>query len=326
MTKFEKHVVQSLTHNATLFMKEAIRHILSQSGEWRQDLSTDDFILAVSNLQIAMEISLKAFLVRNHGIMSVVHPKNKRNSPSEADIQRLYYERKLNVQDFEALKNMLLNEGVSDLKKDDLAIISEFQTLRNKLLHMTCDVMEEDLKGAADRMLAYCIHIVMYLLYDKFQKQTPNEFFVENLGWDFYDKLQKCKQYPDLIEETCKLRGEIMWECPMCLKRTFSPDNRYCYCCNYELQDLHLTYCLNCGESRSVVYHHSPFVNQANTYSGLCLNCGAHPAVYECPDCHCCHEVYAADGKDYCSEGVCLRKSGIIDDDRYLHEKAEEVV
>ena len=45
---------------------------------------------------------------------------------------------------------MLLNEGVSDLKKDDLAIISEFQTLRNKLLHMTCDVMEEDLKGAPD--------------------------------------------------------------------------------------------------------------------------------------------------------------------------------
>lgn len=49
MTKFEKHVVQSLTHNATLFMKEAIRHILSQSGEWRQDLSTDDFDIQLRN-------------------------------------------------------------------------------------------------------------------------------------------------------------------------------------------------------------------------------------------------------------------------------------
>lgn len=326
MTDFERHVVRSLTHNATLFMKESIKNLLSESGAWRHDLTADDFILAVSNMQIAMEISLKAFLVRNHGIISVVHPKQKRNTPTETEIKRLYDERKLNVQDFDALKNMLMSKGVSDLTKSDIAIISEFQTFRNKLLHMTCDVMEDDLKGAADRMLAYCIHIVMYLLYDKFQERTPDEFFIDSLGWDFYEKLKHCNQYAKLIEEMCKLRGETMWECPMCLKRTFSPEKHYCYCCNYELQDLHLTYCLNCGEPRSVVYHHSPFANYPNTYSGLCLNCGAHPAVYECPQCHCCHEVYAVDGKDYCSDEVCLRKTAAMSDDRFLREVSEYII
>lgn len=326
MTKFEQHIVSSLTHNATLFLKESIKHILSCDGSWRHDLTLDDFILAVSNLQIAMELSLKAYLVRNHGIMTVVHPSQKKKVTCEADVQKLYDARNLNVQDFEALKNMLASKGVSDLTKADLAVISEFQTMRNKLLHMTCDVMEKNLKDASDRMLAYSIHIVMYLLYDRFKKQTPDEFFIDTLGWDFYDELRHCAHYSDLIEEMVALRGEKVWECPNCLKRTFSPEGHYCYCCNYELQDLHLTYCLGCGEERSVIYHHSPYKDLPNTYSGLCLNCGAHPAVYECPECHCCHEYFADDGIEHCSDGNCLRKSGTMSDEQYEHEVTEDIV
>lgn len=204
--------------------------------------------------------------------------------------------------------------------------IANFQTLRNKLLHFICDINDTDLKESSERLLAYSIHIIMYLLYDRFKNGTPNEFFEDTLGWDFYDHLKHCKKYGRMVEEKLEQRGEKAWEYPMCLHITFSPDMHFCYCCNYELHNLNLTYCLNCDEPRSVIYHKSPLVNHPNVYRGWCLNCGGHPAVYECYKCHCCHEYYAENGKDYCSNEHCIHENGIENQDEYLHDRAEEVI
>ena len=125
------------------------------------------------------------------------------------------------------MKGRVNDENIVAFNSQDMEGIANFQTLRNKLLHFICDINDTDLKESSERLLAYSIHIIMYLLYDRFKNGTPNEFFEDTLGWDFYGHLKHCKKYRRMVEEMLDQRGEHAWECPMCLHITFYPDMHF---------------------------------------------------------------------------------------------------
>ena len=78
----------------------------------------------------------------------------------------------------------------------------------------------------------------------------------------------------------------ISYSCPVCRKKTFSPDNNLCYCCNLNLEyAVEYTDCLKCKNKNSVIFDHLNIEQNHNVMDGQCLHCDSRIKVLKCPKC-----------------------------------------
>lgn len=309
MSTLEREMYNTVSHNAALFLTEGTKRLFDSKGELVDPLRVDDFVLAVSNIQVAMELSIRAYILSCKGIKPLLYKNDE--GKSEAELRTLYENKKLKVQEFEKISNQLMGLDYQDLKmtKGQRDLMTSFQTYRNKLLHFACPIDDNELHELRDNLLMYCINTVMYLLYDKYSEKLPPEYFSELTGWDFFKTLHFNKAYQKAIKDVAKKSGNTILVCPLCDCEAYSLEEELCYCCGFYGDYLHRTDCEMCGKKNTVIYDvGANFVGHPHLYQGFCQFCEEKNAIFECPECHQAYHYYFYDSSTKCDEGRCMNK------------------
>lgn len=306
MKSFERRLYKTVVHNSLLFLEDGVKRLIGDKNH----LLEETLILSCSDIQIALELAMRAFVIREKGLESILDRKQQ-GKYTEVEKERLYLDNKLKVIEFESLKNQLKGKGFDVFKKEDFLIIEEFQTLRNKMVHFCCPLEEKELYTLREKLMYYVVRVVLCLLFDKYEDKKPAEYFEELLGWDFHRTLINDNGYIRAIEQLASENSKETGLCPICSRYAYAIDEELCYFCNVQPQEGEWgrTRCIACGGKNSVIYDRLNIHLKGNHHSmpGLCQLCEAHPDVFECP---VCGQTYWNFGDKYdwmCYEGHCAQ-------------------
>ena len=126
MNELKRNVFTALVHNASTFLNCSIQAI-------NRGLSNrNNKIIAIVNLQMALELAMKAKVVKHYGIRYII--QNLTAGTSDTEIQEKYNNNELKVKEFENMKNFLKSERMFDFEKLEYQYMNRFQTYRNKLV------------------------------------------------------------------------------------------------------------------------------------------------------------------------------------------------
>lgn len=302
---FTHNLYRQIVHNATLYLREGVGKLMEdQTGNMK-----DNMVLACSNIQIALELSMRAFLLRTKGWNSILD-KKQQDRYLKDEIEDLYLSLQLKVIEFESMKKQLKGQGVIALVKEDFEYIDRFQTLRNKLVHMCCEIKDEDCEQLKNDLLYYVVRIVLFMLCDGDSEVRPYEQLEELFGSKFCNRLMGDVAYKDAIEKLVSTRAANVGLCPICYGNTYDIDLDFCYMCNFnnDVGDMGRTDCRQCGRKNSVIYDrlniHIP--GNKHNMSGLCQCCEERPYIFECPICGQTHWMFwQNDDAITCTDGHC---------------------
>lgn len=308
-TDFEHKIFEAVIDNSFLFLKEALGRLLERDAEYKQ-IDNELLTLTCAEIQIALELAVRAAVIRRLGIAGVL--KDDQKKLCEEEIVKHYENKTLKVEDFEKLKNFLKKNNVTSLLKQEFQEIERFQQYRNKIVHFACEFSEEDLTNLRANILYYIVHVILVLLSEETTGETPAEYLQRKLGDDFYKRLKKYRPYIRAMERYAEKLTSPVWTCIGCFQRTYSPEFDYCYICGYEtLTGYRRADCASCGTKNSVIYDHLDIHNEGNhhTINGKCLNCDEDTEVFECPVCGVAHDkVLDYIGYECCKEGHCINR------------------
>lgn len=307
MTAFEQKIFDAVTDNAFLFLKEALGRLLERDAKGSGKIEKELLTLTCAELQIALELAVRAVVIRKDGIKGVL--KIDQKELGEADIIRHYQNKTLKVEDFEKLKNHLKKHGGTSLKKKEFDEIERFQLYRNKIVHFACEFSDDDLQTLRDDILYYIVHVILVLLSEETTGETPAEYLQSKLGSEFYNKVKAYTPYVTAMERYAAKMADPVWTCIGCFHRTYSPKDDYCYICGYEtLAGYRRVDCGACGTKDSVIYDNWDIHNEGNhhTMRGMCLNCEEDTYVFECPVCGEAHDITKIFEREYCDEKHCV--------------------
>lgn len=304
-TNFTQQIYYQIIHNATLYLREGVEKLLEDKPKSMRD----NMVLACSNIQIALELSMRAFLLRTNGWDSILD-KKQQGKYTEAELESLYTSLQMKVIEFDSMKKQLKGKGVISLVKDDFEYIDRFQTLRNKLVHMCCDIKGDECLQLKNDLLYYVVRIVLFMLCDGDSETRPYERLEEMFGSDFRNRLTNDPDYKNAIEKLAATRAASVGLCPICFGDTYDIDKDFCYMCNFnnDNEDMGRTDCRQCGTKNSVIYDRLNIHVPGNKHSmfGLCQCCEERPYIFECPICGQTHwEYWRNDEATTCSDGHC---------------------
>ena len=304
MNTFEESLYKSVVHNSLLFLEEGVKRMVKNG----RSILEDTLVLSCTNIQISLELAMRAYLVRVKGLDSILNRKQQGKFTDE-EKAKLYQDNKLKVVEFDGLKNQLKGKEFDVFKKEDFTIIDEFQTLRNKMVHFCCFLEEGELFDLREKLMFYVVRVVLCLLYDKYEQKRPAEYFVELLGWDFYQTLINDRGYIRAIEQLAKENAKKLGLCPICSRYAYSIDEEFCYFCNVQPQegDWGRTDCIACGSNNTVIYDKLNIHLKGNHHSmpGMCQLCEEHLDVFECPICGQSHCNFGDQYDWMCYDGHC---------------------
>lgn len=309
MTDFEKRIYDTLINNAFLFLSETLKRLLDRDPEGDCKMDNNLITLTCAELQISLELAIRATLVHSFGLRSIL--KSDQASLSEQEIETLYSNNALKVTEFDKQKNFLKSKSISRLTKDDFKEIDRFQVYRNKIVHFSCEFKEDQLNELRDEVLYYIVHVVLVLLADTTTGETPAEYLQSKFVFDFYKRVMAYHPYVKAMEQYAAKMADPVWTCIGCSHRTYSPEFDYCYCCGYEtLAGYRRVDCGCCGTKDSVIYDNLDIHNEGNHHMmrGFCLNCEEDTDVFECPVCGEAHDITKNFERDYCDINHCVNK------------------
>ncbi len=308
MSDFESKTLKAVTDNSFLFLKEALGRLLERDCEY-QEIDNELLTLTCAELQIALELAVRATIIRKIGIAGVLKEDQKRLS--EEEIYKHYKNKTLKLEDFDKLKNFLKKKNLTSLVKKEFHEIDRFQLYRNKIVHFACAFSDDDLFNLRDDILYYIVHVVLVLLSEDTKDESPTDYLQRKLSYDFYQRLKKYTPYIRAMERYASKMTDPVWTCIGCFNRTYSPEYDYCYVCGYEtLIGYRRVDCASCGTKNSVIYDHLDIHNEGNHHrmNGMCLDCEEKTEVFECPECGEAHDTIMDWKHIYCREGHCINK------------------
>lgn len=308
MNPFEHRLYNIVVHNSLLFLEDGVKRMVENN----EHSLKDTLVLSCSNIQIALELAMRAYILRVKGLDSIIDRKQQGKYTDE-EKEKLYLDNKLKVIEFDGLKNQLKGKEFNVFKKEDFAIIDEFQTLRNKMVHFCCSLKQQELNDLREKLMYYVVRVVLWLLYDKYEDKKPAEYFEELLGWNFYRTLINDRGYIRAIEKLAKENAKDVGLCPICCRYAYSIDEEFCYFCNVQPQEDEWgrTDCLACGSKNSVIYDRLNIHLNGNHHSmpGMCQHCESHPDIFECPICGQAHWNYCDKYDWMCYDGHCTTEN-----------------
>ena len=290
-----------LSKNAIMFLDEAVGFINLGIKERK------NMILAIVNIQLAVELSMKASIVDFYGIRKVLIDTQVKMT--DLEIEQLFRENKLKVREYDSLKNFLKANNKDgeryNFEKTQYKYMERFQNYRNQILHSSyffsdkeCEEMERDL-------LYVLMHIIGVLMSDRMDDEY-RKFVQEYLNYREYSKLIENPIYNHELQVFLERDYDKLYTCPHCGTKTVTP-NRYCARCltNFNVSNEIYAFvkCGWCGEEM-VICDAANIENNNNMIRGLCLNCGEDTMVYKCPNCHSFVNAELFDRLD-CHEGFC---------------------
>lgn len=195
MNDFERQLYHTIVHNSLLFLEDGLKRLITGS---KNDLN-DTIVLSCTNIQISLELAMRAYILKNKGLEYIIDKKQKEKNTDE-EIEKLYADNRLKVIEFETMKNQLKEKDASVFKKEDFQIIDDFQIYRNKLVHFCCQLEKDETRKMRELLMYYVVRVVLCLLYDNYEDKRPAEYFEKILGWDFFRILNNDQGYIRAIE------------------------------------------------------------------------------------------------------------------------------
>ena len=307
MSDFERNIFEAVTDNSFLFLKESLGRLLERDSGY-QEIENGLLTLTCAELQIALELAVRATIIRKVGIAGVL--KDDQKKFSEEEILKHYENKTLKVEDFDKLKNYLKKNNATSLLKKEYQEIERFQLYRNKIVHFACEFSDYEMANLRDDILYYIVHVVLVLLSEDTTGESPAEYLQRKLSDEFYKQLKKYTPYIRAMERYASKMADTVWTCINCFHRTYSPEFDNCYLCGDEtLRGYRRVDCSACGTKDSVIYDHLDIHNEGNHHrmNGMCLNCEEKTEVFECPECGIAHDIVIEWRGEYCREGYCVK-------------------
>lgn len=279
---FECKFIDVLFRNAVYFLDEAIGYINLGVTEKR------NMVLSVVNMQLAMELALKASLADNFGLRKIL--VKKQADLSDEELECLFEQNNLKIKGYDSLKNFTkTSEGnieAYNFERTEYEYMERFEKYRNQILHSSYVFSDEECSQMEKDLIHVFVHILGILMSDRTDCEY-RKFVQEYLNQNEYSKILDNPVYCHELQNFLQEEYDKLYECPHCHAKTVTP-YKFCVSCLTDFnisEDIYaFVKCGWCGEK--MVICDALNIEYNNNYAkGLCLNCGEDTTVYKCPKC-----------------------------------------
>lgn len=307
MNEQENKIFNTVYNNAILFLKRGIAEILEHNDKDDSPLKFETGIVCTLFIQMSIELALKAFLVKEKGVKSILEVRYQRKT--DMQILSEFENNTLHTKKYNDLKQILINnETLSWFNETSYSHLEQFQQFRNKLVHLNLFLANADLYDLKFELIYVIVHIIVPLLSEiSFEFETPSDFYKSHLNKDEFKKLISFPTYIEEMEKLAKDFTGFNYYCPECYQKTYSPENNLCYCCNLNFENAaEYTSCIVCKKKNSVIFDPLNIALNNHIMNGLCLNCGIKLSVHKCPKCETVYSFFDKKELKKCTPEKCF--------------------
>lgn len=279
--RYEGEFSKLLFNNAIVFLDEAVGFI-NGGIDIRKNM-----ILAIINIQIAIELALKSSIVEYFGIRKVL--VNNQATLTDVEIENLYRNNGLKLREYESLKNFTKSKeadiGLYDFEKEQYDYMKRFQEYRNRIFHSAYIFTKEEIETIEKDLIYVLIHVIGVLMSDR-RDEEYRRFMQEYLNQKEYSILMKNPLFNKELLNFLKKEYDLTYTCPICGWKTLLP-HKFCARCLIDYNESSYAF-VKCGycKEKMVICDAANIEYNGNMLRGLCLNCGEDTMVYKCTKCH----------------------------------------
>ncbi|EGQ9275220.1 hypothetical protein K5B43_003823 [Vibrio parahaemolyticus] len=269
--------------NSWLFLRRAIRELINHDDSKDDGLTKETAIFGTTFIQISFELALVAYYLEKEGIQGIV--KGPDLALTTEELVSKFERNELNTKSFNVLKNKAISENIF-LNETDADLISEFQRVRNKLVHLNYEFCDGDLYDLKYDLTYFIVKIIMPILSDNYQ--NPSEVISTYLNKSDFFKLISFPPYAGEMYRVAKEYSDNVYDCVHCGNKSLAVDikNEQCYSCGALYLGLGFIDCPYCNSNNSMIYDALNIKGQPDlTIKGLCLECKEDDIVYLCKKC-----------------------------------------
>ena len=299
----DQTVLDAVRQNAFVFLNKAIVELCSHNDAGDAPLEMDNATISVSLIQIAFDLALNAYAIKNNGVRSILNAKTA--NLSNREIKALFESNELPTKRFEDLKNDMQAEH-SLFTEDNLDIIASFQKTRNKLVHLHYHLAEGDRYDLKSEIIYYIVHVMIPLLQQGSDYDTASQMIESCLDEKIFKKLISFPPYVYEMEKLASRDSFEVWRCIGCSNRTYAAEMEVCYVCNRDYDDQEFAHCNRCNTRNSIIFDHLNIESNDNEMRGLCLNCDEDDIIFKCPKCEMTYGIETCDER--CDNKHCINR------------------
>lgn len=301
MTHISREIHRSLIQNSTIFLDQSISAINSGLSRYNNKL------IAIVNMQMALELALKAQLIKRIDIRNILHRDHA--TLTDDEIACKYENNTLKVKEFEQLKNYAKSNNMFDLAKLEYRYIEVFQEYRNQLVHFNHVFTETEDKNIEQDIFYVLINILSTILDDILLTDEHSD--LENtIILEHYDRLLNNTKYQEKLKSYLENKGETLSYCPICSKELLTP-SKICMGCFSVIRSnrpgFGYTHCKYCNNHSSVIFDTLNLNINGGIGPGLCLKCKSDTTIFACPECGSINDLEGI--VECCTPHKCINKS-----------------
>lgn len=307
MTENEEKIYDTIYNNSIIFLKRGIKETFLLTNYTEDEYNVEAGLFSSLFIQMSIELALKAFLIKEKGIKTILQKRYKNKSDEE--ILNLFTNDKLHTKRFQDLKDIIIKEEyLTGFSENHFVQLDQFQQFRNKIVHLNLFLGNADIYDLRYEITFVIVHIIIPLLTElNIEIETPTEFYAKYLDKTTLSKLLDFPPYVEEMEKLAENFGGNVYYCPECYKKTFSTENNICYCCNLNFKyAVEYVDCPSCNSKKSIVFDCLNIGDNNNIITGLCLNCDTKINVFKCPKCEEAYAYYFEDELKKCTPEKCF--------------------
>lgn len=296
-------LVSKVRKNSWLFLRRAIKELVNHDDSNDSGLTEETATISTTFIQIAFELSLVAHFIKKDGIYGVV--KGTDSSLTEDELLLKFQSNDLNTKSFNSLKKKAIDDHVF-LNNDDEHLITEFQRVRNKLVHLNYNFDTNELYDLKYELIYFIVKVLIPVLSEEYER--PSEAISLNLDSKDFLKLIKFPPYAEEMNKVAKEQSDFVYKCVHCENESLAVDygNEHCYSCCADFSGAGFIDCPYCKSEVAMIYDALNIDAQVDsTIRALCLQCSEDELVYHCKKCDSNVALEAYVGEDKCNLEHC---------------------
>jgi hypothetical protein len=299
-----RKIAGPIRENARLFLKRAIQELVSDPSSNEKALTEEQAIMAVSLIQSCFELSVVALFIERSGLAGIVNKGD--TGCTEEELLKKFEDNDLSTKNFNVLKEQLVQSyGLMD-KDNDIALIDDFQRMRNKVMHLKFHFDEGDRFDLQFELIYFITRVIIPILDE--EEINPAQVLKELMGSDGFRKLVAYPAYRLQAHRIALCWTPVVHDCMKCGCNSLGVDydDSKCYACCASYHGTKFIDCQACKAEQSVIYDNLNITSQPQRIiNGRCLRCQISALVHACQVCDR-HDWYDdVDQQDTCTPSRC---------------------
>lgn len=271
---------ERLQATSKLLLTHALRHALSEAPDESDALQT------VINMQAAIELYSKLFLLRRHGWQSILDAR-LHSWPEPRLIAAIETHTIKTIQFWRSKE--LISESIY-LDHDDVTLLNEFQALRNQLLHLGMVAPPREIVDSAIWLLVRVVHQLEWNEALPHHKKYFANSAEAHFGRELFERLLTRSSYVDeAVDRAHDQYSSSVRHCFECAKPAMVEnefDDLSCLVCGFlaPVDSIGFTDCPACGTKDNLAYDRLNVEREGQL--GMCCRCRTRFEVLRCKDCN----------------------------------------